>query len=84
MTISFVTTEPGKARVVIQRGNKRVGTRLYSGITAGPNTLKFNGRLGGRKLRAGRYRLLLFVQDPVGNVTDQPPITLFDIRRVTK
>jgi hypothetical protein len=45
--------------------------------------LKFNGRLGSRKLRAGRYRLLMYVQDPVGNVTDQPPIVLFTVRRVT-
>lgn len=82
--ISFVTSEPGKARIVVQRGNRRIGTRLYSNVTAGKNTLKFNGRLGSRKLRAGRYRMLLFVQDAVGNVTDQPPITLFDIRRVTK
>jgi hypothetical protein len=84
MTITFVTTEPGRARVVIQRGNKRVGTRLYSGLDAGPNKIKFNGRLGGRKLRAGRYRLLLYVQDAVGNVTDRPPIALFDVRRTTK
>jgi hypothetical protein len=83
-TISFVTSEPGKARIVVQRGNRKIGSRLYSNITAGPNKLKFNGRLGSRKLRAGRYRLLLFVQDAVGNVTDQPPITLFDIKRVTK
>ena len=48
------------------------------------NTLKFNGRLGARKLRAGRYRLLMYVQDPVGNITDQPPIQLFTVRRVTQ
>ena len=50
----------------------------------GTNTLKFNGRLGARKLRAGRYRLLIYVQDAVGNVTDQPPIQLFNVRRSTK
>ena len=84
LTIKFVTSEAGKAAIVIQRGNKRVGKRIYGNVAAGLNKLKFNGRLGGRKLRAGRYRLLLFVQDAVGNVTDQPPITLFSVRRVSK
>jgi hypothetical protein len=84
MTIRFISSEPGKARLLIKRSNKTVGSRLYSNIVAGPNTLKFNGRLGSRKLRAGRYRLLMYVQDPVGNITDQPPIVLFNVRRVTK
>ena len=84
MVIKFVSTEVGKARLVIKRSNKTVGSRLYSGIVAGVNTLKFNGRLGSRKLRAGRYRLLMYVQDQVGNITDQPPLTLFTVRRVTK
>jgi Right handed beta helix region/Bacterial Ig-like domain len=84
MTIRFMTSEPGKARMVIKRSNKTLGSRLYGNITPGLNTLKFNGRLGSRKLRAGRYRLLMYVQDQVGNVTDQPPIVLFSVRRVTK
>jgi hypothetical protein len=84
MVIKFQTTEPGKATLVVKRGNKQIGRRVYGNIVAGANTLKFNGLLGARKLRAGRYRLLMYVQDPVGNVTDQPPIQLFSVRRVTK
>ena len=84
MTIKFISSEQGKARLLIKRSDKTVGSRLYSGIVPGQNTLKFNGRLGSRKLRAGRYRLLMYVQDQVGNVTDQPPIVLFTVRRVTK
>ena len=83
MTIKFATTEAGKGRLVIKRGDKTVGTRLYGNIVPGTNSLKWNGRLGSRKLRAGRYRLLMYVQDPVGNITDQPPIVLFNVRRVT-
>lgn len=83
MTITFVTPEGGKARMVIKRSNQTVGSRLYGNIVVGKNTLKWNGRLASRKLRAGRYRLLLYVQDAVGNVTDQPPIQLFTVRRVT-
>lgn len=84
MTIRFVTSEAGKARLLIKRSNKTVGSRLYGNIVAGLNTLKFNGRLNSRKLRAGRYRLLMYVQDKVGNITDQPPIVLFNVKRVTK
>jgi len=84
MTIKFASTEGGKAMLVVNRGNNQIGKRLYGNIVAGTNTLKFNGRLGARKLRAGRYRLLMYVQDVVGNVTDQPPIQLFSVRRVTK
>lgn len=84
MKISFTTTEPGKATMLIKRSNKTIGKRLYGNIVAGKNTLHFNGRLGARKLRVGRYRLLIYVQDQVGNVTDQPPIQLFRVRRVTR
>jgi hypothetical protein len=84
MTITFFSTEPGKATLLIKRSNVTMGKRLYPSIVAGRNTLKFNGLLGARKLRAGRYRLLMYVQDQVGNVTLQPPITLFNVRRVSK
>jgi hypothetical protein len=84
MTITFFSTEPGKATLWIKRSNVTMGKRLYSSIVAGRNTLKFNGLLGARKLRAGRYRLMIYVQDQVGNVTPQPPITLFNVRRVSK
>jgi hypothetical protein len=83
MVIKFVSSEAGKATVLIKRGDNTLGTRLYGNVVAGVNKLNFNGRLGARKLRAGRYRLLVYVQDAVGNVTDQPPITLFNVRRVT-
>ena len=84
LTIRFTSTEAGKAMMVIKRGDVTLGKRLYGNIVAGTNTLKFNGRLGARKLRAGRYRLLMYVQDQVGNVTDNPPIALFSVRRVAK
>jgi CSLREA domain-containing protein len=84
MTIKFVSSDAGKATIVVQRVDKKVGKRVYPGISPGVNTLRFDGILSGRKLRSGRYRLLLYVEDEVGNVTDQPPIVLFDVRRVTR
>ena len=83
MTIKFMTSEAGKALLLIKRGDVTLGTRLYGNIVAGKIALKFNGRLGARKLRAGRYRLLIYVEDSVGNITYQPPIVLFNVRRVT-
>jgi len=82
-TLSFIATEEGKVEVVVQRGNRRVGTRTHV-VQAGTNRVSFDGRLRGRKLRAGRYRLLLFMTDIVGNRNPNPPITTFSVRRVTR
>lgn len=82
-TLSFIATEAGKVEVVVQRGNRRVGTRIHV-VEAGMNRVSFDGRLRGRKLRAGRYRLLLFMTDIVGNRNPNPPITTFSVRRVTR
>lgn len=81
--LTFIATEAGKVEVVVQRGNKRVGTRTHV-VKEGANTVDFDGRLRGRKLRAGRYRLLLYMTDIVGNRNPNPPITIFRVRRVTR
>ena len=80
--LTFTATEEGKVEIVVQRGNKRVGTRTHV-VTEGTNRIDFDGRLRGRKLRAGRYRLLLYMTDIVGNRNPNPPITIFRVRRVT-
>ena len=82
-TLSFTTSEDGRVEVVVQRGNRRVGTRSHA-VKTGENRIDFDGRLRGRKLRAGRYRLLLFMTDIVGNRNPNPPITIFSVRRVTR
>lgn len=82
--IRFVSSEAGKAIVLVKRSNVTVGTRAWSGIKPGSNVLTFTGRLGERKLRAGRYRLLVYMEDRVGNVMDNPPLVLFSVRRATK
>ena len=40
--------------------------------TAGTNTFRFRGRIGGRKLRPGRYRLTGKATDRAGNVSSVP------------
>ena len=47
---------------------KRIGS-ITQRVTAGENTIVFNGRIAGRKLRPGRYRALLVIRDLAGNVS---------------
>lgn len=82
-TVRFISNEEGRARLVVLRGNRRVGEDVAN-ATAGRNAIRFNGRLRGRKLRAGSYRMLLYVEDRVGNVTEEPPIQRFTVRRSTR
>lgn len=48
---------------------------------AGANSARFSGRLRGRKLRPGRYRLLAEARDPAGNRTRRPATRRFRIVR---
>jgi hypothetical protein len=80
--VRFVASEESRVTFVLQRGNRRVGVRKYD-ARAGSNTIRFNGRVKGRKLRQGVYRLLVYLEDAVGNQTSDPPLQRFTIRRVT-
>ena len=82
-TVHFISNESGRARLVILRGNRRVGEDVANAV-AGRNRVRFTGRLRGRKLRAGSYRMLLYIEDAVGNETDEPPIQRFTVRRATR
>lgn len=78
-TVRFVASEAGRAHLVLMRGNRRIGEdEALSEV--GRNRIRFNGRLGNRKLRPGRYRMLVYLEDAVGNLTVEPPIQLFGIR----
>ena len=68
---------------VVQRGDRRVGVRKYD-AREGSNTIRFDGRVRGRKLRQGTYRLLVYLVDAVGNETTDPPLQRFTVRRVTR
>jgi hypothetical protein len=81
--VRFISNESGRARLVIMRGNRRIGEDVAL-VEAGRNTVRFNGRLRGRKLRAGSYRMLLYIEDAVGNETEEPPIQRFTVRRTTR
>ena len=81
--VSFVTSEEGRGRWRILRGNKAIGERIFR-TDPGRNRVRLDGRVRGKKLRAGRYRLLLYTRDDVGNESYEPGIALFSVKRVKK
>lgn len=74
-------------RATAKNRRRRVCTRFVavrgsfttSGV-AGANTLRFRGRVGGRRLRPGRYRLVAVARDAAGNAS-APARTPFRIVR---
>ena len=78
--VRFIASEQSRATFVVQRGNRRVGVRKYDART-GANAIRFDGRVRGRKLRQGTYRLLVYLEDAVGNQTSDPPLQRFSVRR---
>jgi hypothetical protein len=82
VTISFVTNEPGKAVVVINRAsNRRAGEFVKRVTKPGVVKIKWHGTIHGRRLRAGRYVVEVSMEDLVGNVTDSPPFQVIHIVR---
>ena len=45
---------------------KRIGS-IRQAVAPGQNTIQWNGRIAGRRLRPGRYRALLVITDSAGN-----------------
>jgi hypothetical protein len=88
--VSFTLSEAASVRLKVERCAKRKRGRcvrwkaLKGGSTKpgakGANKIRFNGRLRGKALKAGSYRLALTATDPAGNVgaTGRAP---FSIRR---
>jgi hypothetical protein len=59
---------------------KRIG-RIEQNVTAGQNTIVWNGRIAGRRLRPGRYRALLVITDSAGNKSRVERIRFRVLRR---
>jgi Ca2+-binding RTX toxin-like protein len=72
--IAYRVSEAAKVTFGVQRRRghrkarwKRVRGRFTRLSPAGANGLRFSGRLRGRRLRRGRYRLTVFAVDAAGN-----------------
>jgi hypothetical protein len=79
-SFKFVLSEPANARILFWRAGRRAGTLRMSSLAAGPNTISFSGRLGGRKLKAGEYDAVLVVTDSAGNLSLPVFLTLKVLR----
>jgi hypothetical protein len=59
---------------------KRIGS-IRQTVSTGRNTIRFSGRIAGRRLRPGRYRALLRITDSAGNVSRVERIRFRVLRR---
>jgi hypothetical protein len=59
---------------------KKIGS-IRQNVSPGRNTITFNGRIAGRRLRPGRYRALLVIKDTAGNVSRTERIRFRVLRR---
>lgn len=74
---------PAFRRLLRQRrckAYKKIGS-IRQAVTPGRNTINFNGRIAGRRLRPGRYRALLVITDSAGNVSRVERIRFRVLRR---
>jgi hypothetical protein len=62
------------------RAYKRIGS-IRQTVSPGRNTIRFSGRIAGRRLRPGRYRALLVITDSAGNVSRTERINFRVLRR---
>jgi len=81
--VSFVSSEDGEAVFTFARGKRTLGSRRYA-VEPGRNRIRFDGRIRGRKMTAGRYKLYVGVEDAVGNLEPLQARTLFSIRSTTR
>jgi CSLREA domain-containing protein len=83
--IIFRSSEDGFAWITVLRGTKLIGTRKYI-AQPGDNLIHFDGKIRGRRLAPGLYRMYVGVQDTFGNLTaaaNQPSRT-FSIAKPKK
>jgi hypothetical protein len=62
------------------RAYTRIGS-IRQTVSPGRNTIRFSGRIAGRRLRPGRYRALLVITDSAGNVSRTERINFRVLRR---
>jgi hypothetical protein len=65
----IVLSEPASVRIVIRRVGRYVGQLRRARLNAGANTIRWNGRLKGRKARPGSYAAVVIATDLAGNLS---------------
>lgn len=72
--IIFRSSEDGDTFITVFRGSRLIGERRYTG-QPGSNYLRFDGKIRGRRIKPGLYRMYVAMQDEVGNrlpLAEQP------------
>jgi hypothetical protein len=80
VTVTFTTSEPGRAVFSIySSSSRRAGTFVKRLKTSGVQHVKWSGVLNRKRLRAGRYVIEIVETDAVGNATDDAPYRTFRV-----
>jgi hypothetical protein len=75
-TLGFQLATAAATRVELWRARKLLATLLNDTLPGGPATLVWNGRLGTRPARDGRYDLVVKATDSVTTVTQRLSVTV--------
>jgi hypothetical protein len=84
--VSMTVSEPATVTFRVSRyvaGRQRwtlLRGRIARSLPAGANALRYRGRIAGRTLRPGRYRLLVRARDAAGNLSSQRRTTFVVLR----
>jgi hypothetical protein len=83
--IIFRSSEDGDTYITVFRGSRRIGERRYTG-QPGSNYIRFDGKIRGRRLGSGLYRMYVAMQDESGNRTpySNQPHAIFRVKRTTR
>lgn len=73
--VRFVTTAAATGRLTVVRAGKTVA-RVTKTLAAGSNALTWNGKIGARKAKAGRYRVVVALTGAGQSATAEAPLRL--------
>ncbi|HEY7398963.1 MAG TPA: N-acetylmuramoyl-L-alanine amidase [Gaiellaceae bacterium] len=77
-SVGFVLSQPVPLEVDVLQAGTVVATVFAGPLAAGPQSVAWNGIVGGAPLPDGRYQLALTVTDALGEVRQTVPLTIDD------
>lgn len=78
--LSFTLSEAAAVRITVLDGRRALSPAATLAAAAGRTAKRFNARLGGRRLKPGRYRVRIGAVDAAGNAA-RPVSLAFAVRR---
>jgi hypothetical protein len=74
--VSFGLVAPAVARVEVWQSGRRLASLFGQTLQAGPLEQKWDGRIGGKVARDGKYDLVVRTTDPITTVTETRTVTV--------